>query len=88
MYFLSPDGHILVADCEAKGDAFSPGKPRQWSPVPIWNPSVNLPYALHPDGKRFAVFPVPEPSPEEKGNAHVTMLLNFGDELRRRVPAK
>ena len=85
LYFVSPGGHIMVADYEATGDVFSPGKPRQWSPVPIWNPTNNLPYALHPDGKRFAVFPVPEPSPEEKGNAHVTMLLNFGDELRRRV---
>jgi len=42
--------------------------------------------ALHPDGKRFAVCPVPETAPEEKGNAHVTFLLNFGDELRRRLP--
>jgi hypothetical protein len=46
-------------------------------PVPIWIPNTVRAYALHPDGKRFAVFPVPEPLPEEKGNAHVTMLLNF-----------
>ena len=85
LYFVSPDGHIMAADYDAKADVFSPRKPRQWSPVPIWMPNVPLPYALHPDGKRFAVFPVPAPSPEEKGNAHVTMLLNFGDELRRRV---
>ena len=88
IYFYSEDGHIMVADCESKDDVFFSGKPRQWSPVPIWNPLNNLPYSLHPDGKRFAVFPVPEPSPEEKGNAHVTMLLNFGDELRRVTAAK
>ena len=86
LYFLSPDSHIMVVDYEAKGAEFSPGKARQWSPVPIWNPTNVIPYALHPDGKRFAVFPVPEPSPEEKGNAHLTFLLNFADELRRKVP--
>jgi hypothetical protein len=73
----------MVVDYEVKGDVFSPGKARQWSPAPIGTPTVNLPYALHPDGKRFAVFPVPETAPEEKGNAHLTFLLNFGDELRR-----
>ena len=86
LYFISPDFHIMVADVEAKGDAFSPGNPRQWSPVPVWNPLGTLVYSIHPDGKRFAVLPVPPPSPEEKGNAHVTFLLNFGDELRRRIP--
>jgi serine/threonine-protein kinase len=86
LYFLSPDSHIMVVDYATKGDVFSPGKARQWSPAPIWNPTNNLPYALHPDGKRFAVIPVPETAPEEKGNAHVTFLLNFGDELRRKAP--
>ena len=75
----------MVADYEAKGDVFSPGKARQWSPVRIWHPTNIVAYTLHPDGKRFAVFPVPETSPEEKGNARVTFLLNFGDELRRRL---
>jgi serine/threonine-protein kinase len=86
LYFLSPDRHIMVVDYEVKGDVFSPGKARQWSPAPIGNPSGLLPYALHPDGKRFAVYPVPETAPEVRGNAHVTFLLNFGDELRRRLP--
>ena len=40
---------------------------------------------VHPDGKRFAVFPRPEIE-ETKGNLHLTFLLNFFDELRRRLP--
>jgi hypothetical protein len=47
----------------------------------IWN------LDLAPDGKRFAVFPRPEATGEQKGSVHVTVLLNFFDELRRRVPA-
>jgi hypothetical protein len=32
------------------------------------------------------VFPRPEATREQKGSVHVTLLLNFFDELRRRVP--
>jgi hypothetical protein len=42
---------------------------------------------LSPDGKRFAVFPKRESTSEQKASVHVTVLLNFFDELRRRVPA-
>ena len=42
--------------------------------------------ALAPDGKRFAVLPMPEAAGTEKGTVHVTFLLNFLDELRRRIP--
>jgi len=42
---------------------------------------------LAPDGKRFAVIPRPEATSEQKGSVHATFLLNFFDELRRRVPA-
>jgi hypothetical protein len=46
-----------------------------------------LNFALAPDGKHFAVFPLPEATAEDKGAVHVTFLLNFFDELRRTVPA-
>jgi hypothetical protein len=41
--------------------------------------------ALAPDGKRFAVLPMPEGAGFEKGSVHVTFLLNFLDELRHRT---
>ena len=34
----------------------------------------------------MAVFPLPEAEEEEKGSVHVTFLLNFFDELLRKVP--
>ena len=43
-------------------------------------------FALAPHGKRFAVFPMPEATAQDKGSAHVTFLLNFSDEMRRKVP--
>jgi serine/threonine-protein kinase len=42
---------------------------------------------LAPDGKRFVIFPRPEAATQAKGNLHVTFLLNYFDELRRRAPA-
>ena len=43
--------------------------------------------ALAPDGKRFAVFPMPEAAEPREGSVHVTFLQNFLDELRRQIPA-
>jgi hypothetical protein len=41
---------------------------------------------LAPDGKRFVVSPSPEATGGQKGSVHVTVLLNFLDELRRKMP--
>ena len=51
--------------------------------APVDDPEALL---VAPDGKRFAVFPRPEATGGEKGSVHVTFLLNFFDELKRRLP--
>jgi hypothetical protein len=56
-----------------------------WSDQQLQDVSENLTYDLAPDGKSFAVF-LKASAPEEKGAVHMTFLLNFFDELRRRVP--
>jgi hypothetical protein len=78
----------MVAAYTAKGDSFTADKPRLWSNRQILQ-DIPAPWNLDlaPDGKRFAVFPKPEATGEQKGSVHVTVLLNFFDELRRRVPA-
>ena len=40
---------------------------------------------LAPDGQRFAVLPI-EVVADIKGSVHATFLLNFFDELQRRLP--
>jgi Tol biopolymer transport system component len=85
LYFQSLDNHIMVSDISVQGDAITHSQPRQWSPVAIRNAGDNLSYAIHPDGQRFVVFPTAERSPDEKGNAHMTFVLNFADELRRKL---
>jgi serine/threonine-protein kinase len=82
----TPDNRIMVSTYTVKGDSFAADKPRPWSNTQIREPAGELNLDLAPDGKRFAVFPRPEPAGEPKGSVHVTVLLNFFDELRRRVP--
>jgi Tol biopolymer transport system component/predicted Ser/Thr protein kinase len=89
LFFIALNG-IMVADYSATGDSFTPGKPRAWSPHPIllnYGGGPFQPYALAPDGKRFAVMLYPDGTAERHSTLHLTFLLNFADELSRRVPA-
>jgi Tol biopolymer transport system component len=86
LFFETLDNRIMVADYTAKGDSFVAGKPRLWSETQIRGTGAVVNLDLAPDGKRFAVFPMPDPKAEEKGSVHVTFLLNFFDEVTRRIP--
>jgi serine/threonine-protein kinase len=88
LFFENSDRRIMVVDYEATNDSLGPGKPRLWSDQQLAVNSGGYPnFDLAPDGKRFAIFPAQKPAaPEENGDVHVTFLLNFFDELRRRAP--
>ena len=78
----------MVAGYTARGDAFVFGKPQVWSQHPLMDlgsPPVRA-YDLAPDGKRFAVILNVDGTAEPKPITQLTFLLNFSDELRRRVP--
>jgi hypothetical protein len=85
LFYETGDNRIMVLDYTVNADSFLPGKPRLWSEKQIFF-AGNLNLALAPDGKRFAVFPMPEAAVPEKGSVHVTFLQNFVDELRRKLP--
>jgi predicted amidohydrolase len=86
LFYRSVDNRIMVADFTTTGRSFSPGKPHVWSDRQIRQVGVALSFAVAPDGKHFAVFPMAEATADDKGPGHVTFLLNFFDELRRKVP--
>jgi Tol biopolymer transport system component len=87
LFWETPDSYIMVADYSVKGDSFIAGKPRRWSPVQVLAPSGEYNMDLSADGRQIVVFPRQEPK-ESLGSVHVTFLLNFFDELRRKVPVK
>ena len=86
LFYETLDHRIMVMDYVASAATFGVGKPRLWSDRELYYTGLtNL--ALTPDGRRFAVFPRPEAMGGESGAVRVTFLLNFFDELRRRLPA-
>ena len=87
LFFLTQDRRIMVAAYTVRGDSFSADKPRVWSETrPVVLPRAPT-YDLSPDGKRVAVLMGTADAGEQKPATHVTFLLNFFDELRRRIAA-
>ena len=72
----------MVVDYTVKGDAFETGKPRPWVGQLLADVGNNRPYDLSPDGRRFAVF-----TPGVR-QTRVMLLVNFFDEVRRRVAGR
>jgi hypothetical protein len=86
LFFQSDSDRIMVVTYAVQGSSFEAGKPRVWSPQPIQRTAVVRPFDLHPDGKRFLVFPRTEDPAAGQAGLQLTFILNFFDELKRRVP--
>ena len=87
LYYLAPeDRRIMVVEYTTPGESFAPSTPRVWSKTPVRTTLATF-HALDlaPDGQRFAVLPSTEVA-DSKGSVHATFLLNFFDELQRRLP--
>jgi serine/threonine protein kinase len=85
LFYETTDERIMSVNYKVEADSFVAGKPRLWSGAQLFFiGSSNL--DLAPDGKRFVVFSAPESPAGQKSSVQVTMLLNFFDELKRRIP--
>jgi serine/threonine-protein kinase len=85
LFYRTMDRQIMVVSYTIKGDTFVPGKPRLWSERQVWETGFGASYDVAPDGKRLAALMDSDegkPSPP----THLVFLLNYFDELRRRVP--
>ena len=88
LFYRTLDNRIMVATYTTKGDAFAAEKPRLWAERRFLDTGTLPNFDLAPDGKRFAVLMAPGEEAEQQAQTHVTFLLNFFDELRRKVPGK
>jgi Tol biopolymer transport system component len=86
LFFEALDNHIMVAAYTVKGDSFVADKPRVWSVKPIGGTVGLKNVDLAPDGKRIVALMPVETAEAQKAQSHVTFLMNFSDELRRKVP--
>ena len=86
LFYCAADGRIMVTAYTGEGDSFSAEKPRVWSPGLVSMRGVrNRTYDLHPDGERVAVVKASGDEAEARRD-HVTLIVNFFDELRRIAP--
>ncbi len=87
LFYQDPANRIMSAVYTANGGAFAAERPVPWSSARVletgdWN------LDLAPDGKRFVVTAMPkaDSAADAKGSVQVTFLINFFDEVRRRIP--
>ena len=86
LLFLGGDDRIMARELHDRGElVHSRGKPRAWSPTLILRTGNARNFDISPDGTRAVVFPRPQEG-EAQGSLHATLLLNFFDEVRRRIP--
>ena len=88
IYFWQFDEHrprsqLMVASWQARGDAFVAEKPRPWTGRTLMSFSTTRSYDPAPDGRIVALMPADAPA---AGQERVIFLLNFFDDLRRRLP--
>jgi predicted Ser/Thr protein kinase len=86
LFYVALDDRIMTAAYTARADAFAAEPARVVSDVPIFRAEGARNMDLAADGKRFVLLGRPDTLTEQKGTVHVTFLLNFFDELRRRMP--
>jgi len=87
LFYSTEDQRIMVANYTVKGETFVADKPRPWFGKQLANIGLGGNFDLAPDGKRFVVLmPAEGPEPREAQN-HVKLVVNFFDEVRRRVAA-
>jgi hypothetical protein len=88
LFYRTEDQRIMVVNYTVKGDSFVADKPRVWFGKQLANLGVGVNVDLAPDGKRFVVLmPAESPEPREM-QSHVMLVVNFFDEVRRRVAAQ
>jgi serine/threonine-protein kinase len=79
LFYITPNQQIMVASYTADGGSFTANKAQAWWSGRIL-PRPRGPYALHPDGNRFAVSVAPDATTKQD---HIVFVSNFFDELRR-----
>jgi Tol biopolymer transport system component len=82
LYYEGLDNRIQVVDYAVRGGSFEAGRPRQWSGRQLQN-VLKSNFTLAPDGKGIAIFEAPDGG---KTSPRIGVLLNFVDELKRRLP--
>jgi hypothetical protein len=78
---------VMVVSYTTAGTSFAATEPRFWSPHTLADTGVLPNFAVEPFGDRIlALMPTPPKDPQSTN--HVTVILNFVDEVRRRASSR
>jgi hypothetical protein len=84
LFYRTEDGQVMVARYSANGDTFVSDPPKKFSDRKLAPLQQNGTYDVAPDGRIVGLFPA-EDEGANRAQSHVTFLINFADEIRRRV---
>ena len=88
LFYRATDNRLMEVSYSIREDAFAAEKARLWADRAVLAATDIMPsFDLTPDGKRFAVFMQAQPQGPSDTRQHVTLELNFFDEVRRRLAA-
>jgi Tol biopolymer transport system component len=86
LFYLEADGRVMIVAYTTEGDSFVAEKPKVWSEKRVLMTELFNNLDLAPDGQRFVMFPQPEAAQVQEASRRMVVLVNFFDEVRRRVP--
>ncbi len=85
LFYRTNEHRIMVVEYMAAGGVFYAGQPRVWRETPIADTGVLPNFDVAPDGRIAALMPVPQAG-ERQDDRHITFVMNFLNEVRRRAP--
>jgi Tol biopolymer transport system component len=86
LFYATERQQIMRVPYTIRNGAFAPGQPVPWTERRFADTGVIAGVDLAQDGKHFAALMPIEPAEQQQSPNHVTMVLNFFDEIQRRVP--
>jgi hypothetical protein len=87
LLYRTEANQVMVTSYDIAGDVFSAGPPRSWSQHTLADTGVLPNFDIGSDGERIvALMPSPIANPQTPN--HVTVMLNFDEDVRRRVAAR
>ena len=86
LFYRTDDQRIMLANYKISLNSFSVLTVRQWTPRRLADTGVISNFDLAPDGQRILALMPSSEAKEQSIENHATFILNFFDEVRRRVP--
>jgi hypothetical protein len=83
LFYRTRDGQIMVVAYQVKDGVFKAENPRLWSEKWLANTGLTPNFDLAPDGRLLVLMSPETPASPQR---HVTLVVNFLEEVRRRVP--